>query len=391
MTHSGHTVLPQHRLSRRQFLRLAGSLGLSAAGLSLLEACGVRSTATTAATSAAAAPLETTTIRISVGNTVSICIAPLIAAESFLRAEGFNNVQYVTSSLPTLTGAALAADAGDMTLQYSGPTIQYLDTGKPITMLAGIHIGCFVLFGSAAIRNIGDLKGKTLAVSQIGGADHVFLSAILANVNIDPNHDVGWVAVTPAETKQRFIAGQIDAILAFPPAAQELEDSHVGHVLVNSMMDKPWSEYYCCMATFRQAYVQQYPVATKRALRALLNATDATANHPETTAKLLVDKGITRQYDYALQAMREIPYDRWRLYKPEDTIRFYALKLRDVGMITKTPEDIIKLGTDWHFLDELRAEMTATPAPAGFASARNLLCAIDDSRVAGAQPARSAE
>ena len=52
--------------------------------------------------------------------------------------------------------------------------------------------------------------------------------------------------------------------------------------------------------------------------------------------------------------MQEVPYGRWREYNPEDTIRFYALRLHEAGMIKSTPQTIIAQGTDWRFLNELR-------------------------------------
>ena len=70
-----------------------------------------------------------------------------------------------------------------------------------------------------------------------------------------------------------------------------------------------------------------------------------------------MDKGYTKNYDYALEAMRNILYNRWREYDPEDTLRFYALRLHDAGMIKTSPDDIIKQGADWHFLNEIKAEL----------------------------------
>jgi NitT/TauT family transport system substrate-binding protein len=70
-----------------------------------------------------------------------------------------------------------------------------------------------------------------------------------------------------------------------------------------------------------------------------------------------VDRGFTQHYDYALQAMKEISYGKWRAYDPEDTIRFYALRLHEVRMIKSTPQKIIAQGTDWRFLKELKKEL----------------------------------
>jgi NitT/TauT family transport system substrate-binding protein len=80
---------------------------------------------------------------------------------------------------------------------------------------------------------------------------------------------------------------------------------------------------------------------------------------PESAARRLVDGGFTQRYDYALQTLTDLPYDRWREYDPEDTMRFYALRLHEAGMITSSPNKIIAEGTDWRFLNELKRELKA--------------------------------
>jgi NitT/TauT family transport system substrate-binding protein len=98
-------------------------------------------------------------------------------------------------------------------------------------------------------------------------------------------------------------------------------------------------------------------VATKRALRAILKAADICAPAPDRAAQSVVDRGFTSRYDYALQSMKDIPYGKWREYEPEDTVRFYALRLQEAGMIKRTPQQIIAQGTDWRFLNELKKEL----------------------------------
>jgi NitT/TauT family transport system substrate-binding protein len=70
-----------------------------------------------------------------------------------------------------------------------------------------------------------------------------------------------------------------------------------------------------------------------------------------------VDRGYARGYDTALQLMRELPYARWRDYDTEATVRFYALRLREAGMIRSTPQQIIAQSSDWSFLNELKREL----------------------------------
>jgi NitT/TauT family transport system substrate-binding protein len=151
--------------------------------------------------------------------------------------------------------------------------------------------------------------------------------------------------------------GKIDAFLGFPPVPQELRAKQIGHVLVNSAVDRPWSQYFCCLVIGNRDFVQKHPVATKRALRAILKGTDACAHEPERAARALVDRNSTLRYDLALQVVKEIPYGNWREYNPEDTVRFYALRLHEAGMIKSSPQKIIAEGTDWRFLNELKQEV----------------------------------
>jgi NitT/TauT family transport system substrate-binding protein len=97
--------------------------------------------------------------------------------------------------------------------------------------------------------------------------------------------------------------------------------------------------------------------ATKRALRAILKAADLCALEPDRAAQFLVDQGYTARYDYARQAMQELPYGKWREYNPEDTVRFYALRLQEAGMIKSNPQKLIAQSTDWRFLTELKKEL----------------------------------
>ncbi len=45
--------------------------------------------------------------------------------------------------------------------------------------------------------------------------------------------------------------------------------------------------------------------------------------------------------------LKEVPYTRWREFVSEDSVRFYALRLHEGGMIKTSPQKIIAQGTDW--------------------------------------------
>jgi NitT/TauT family transport system substrate-binding protein len=299
-------------------------------------------------------PPETTRLRLP--RSAAICFAPQYVAEEFLRGEGFTEVHYV--QIPGAFTSAVAAGKIDFGVNFIGPTLTWLEAGEPLVILSGAHVGCFKLFASEQVHAIHDLKGKTVALwFGLGGPEHTFIASILAYVGIDPQKEVHWVTHPFDESTQLFAEGKIDAVAAQPPQSQELQARQIGHVLVNSTLDRPWSQYYCCMVYTHRAFVRKYPVATKRVLRAILKAADLCTSGPERVARLLADKGYTTSYDYARETMQEISYNRWREYDPEDTIRFYALRLYEAGMIKSTPQKIIAQGTDWRFLQELKKEL----------------------------------
>jgi NitT/TauT family transport system substrate-binding protein len=305
--------------------------------------------------SAAEPPPETTKIRLF--KVSGICIAPQYVAEEFLRGEGFTEVQYVEAGAGAGLAKALASGEAHLSLNFVAPVILRLDAGDPIVVLGGVHVGCFELFGTDRVQTIRDLKGKTVAVEELGSSQHVFLASIVAYVGLDPSKDIQWVTSPRAEAMQRFAEGQVDAYIGFPPEPQEWRAKQLGHVVVNSSVDRPWSQYFCCMAVGNRAFVRTHPVATKRALRALLKATDVCALEPERAAQSIVAKGFTPRYASALQTMQEVPYNQWREYDPEDTMRFYALRLHEAGMIKSSPQKLIAQGTDWRFLNELKKEL----------------------------------
>jgi NitT/TauT family transport system substrate-binding protein len=329
--------------NRRDFLA-----GLSAAGAAgLLGARGAL---------ADEAPPEVTTIRL--GKIPGICIAPQYL-EELLRVEGFTDLRYVPTQSGTEGASKVARGEIDFSTNFVAPMMISMEAGERLTMLAGVHPGCFELFGNQRIKRIADLRGKSVGVQALGSSQHVFLASMATYVGLDPAKDINWIASTDPKPMQLYAEGKIDAFLGFPPEPQELRARQIGNVIVNSALDEPWSQYFCCLLAGNPEFVQTHPVATKRVLRALLKGADLCVSDPKRVARALVDGGFTQRYDYALETLTEIPYDKWREFDPEDTIRFYALRLHEAGMIQSTPNQIIADGTDWRFLNELKRELKA--------------------------------
>jgi NitT/TauT family transport system substrate-binding protein len=154
---------------------------------------------------------------------------------------------------------------------------------------------------------------------------------------------------------QLYLDGKIDAFVAFPTALPALRKRSIGHTIASSVADRPWSQYYCCLLAVGTDFLRRYPVATKRMLRAILKSTDLCAREPERVARMLAERGFS--YDDTLQVWGDMRYDIWRDYDPEDTLRFYALRMNEVGITKSLPQELIARHSDWRFVNELKREL----------------------------------
>ena len=306
---------------------------------------------------AAEGSLETTALRLL--HKPTICGAPQYLAEELLRAEGFTDIHYTKIASSAEVNDAILHGLADFDAHFAPQWASAIDGGGAVSVLAGVHVGCFELFGNERVRSITDLKGKVVGVTGLGSSDHMFVSVMAANIGLDPINDIRWISSQSPRPDELFAEGKIDACLGLPPVAQDLRARKIGQVVLNSATDRPWSHYFCCMLAAKRDWVQKHPVATKHVLRAILKAADLCVVDPPSAARRLVDGGFTPRYDYALQALSELPYDKWREYDHEDTLRFYALRLHEAGMIKSSPQKIIADGTDWRFLNELKRELKA--------------------------------
>ncbi len=331
--------------------RRAALRRLSAASCAGLFGIGARP-------AAAEPPPETRTIIVN--DVPVLCVAPQHLAEAFLRMEGFTDIQYPGYKGAISENQALAEGRLDITAGLVTDFIVGIDAGAPVVVLAGLHAGCLDTFANDRVPSLRDLAGKKVAITAPGDHMHVFLSSVAAHIGLDPARDIEWVEERNFRDWPGMLEdGQVDVVAAFPPQTYVIREMGVAHVILDNTTDDPWRHYFCCMVTARREYVRQYPVATKRALRAFVKAIEFCSLEPERAARLLVERGITSRYDYALKTLREVPYGAWRSYDPEDTLRFYSLRLHEAGLVKSTPKEIIARGTDFQFQKALRRELKA--------------------------------
>ena len=331
-------ALPQTRRRILSAMILAGASGLSRTSYVL----------------AGEDRLETTTVRLH--KLPIVCFAPQYVCEELLRAEGFTDIQYVETSVSSpAIAAGFAENKFDFGTHVTSGNVSFIDAGVPIAILSGVHAGCYELFGRRGMRTVRDLKGKR--IGTIAASDLIEMMA--AYVGLDPKRDLTIVNDPELKPLEQYMQGKLDAYMGLPPEPQLLHLKGFDDVIVRTAVDRPWSQYFCCTLAGRRDYVTKYPNATKRVIRAMLKAADFCAAQPERAARMLVEGRFTERYELALRSLNDNPYGSWREYDVEDTVRFYALRLRDTGTIKKTPQRIIAEGTDLRFFNEFKRELKA--------------------------------
>jgi NitT/TauT family transport system substrate-binding protein len=281
-------------------------------------------------------------------------------AGDYLREEGFTDVRYVNT--PFFERGWLLNREADVSLGHPEFITASLDAGVPLVMLAGLHSGCLEVWAGPGIQNIGELRGKKIAVLRTDTSDqfYAFFATLLGYVGIDPLKEVQFIDAggNRQEMINAFIEGRADAILtASGPAFRRLPKAP-GHVILATTTDKPWSQYLCCTLVAHRDWARQNPIATKRVTRAVLRATDRAAKDPLRAAHDAVAAGgVFADESITTETMAMCTYD-WRDLDPEETLRFFALRLAEAKLITSTPQQLIAQGTDLAYMRQLRKELT---------------------------------
>jgi NitT/TauT family transport system substrate-binding protein len=355
-------------VGRREVLRRSLAIGATIAGAGVLAACEQKPS-TAVSMGATLPPPETATIRIA---SPFACDAPLWLAKDFLREEGFTDVQWVVNA-PGTAGwvTSRVADVGP---GHPEAIVAAIDAGVPIKTLAGLHSGCQELWAAPGIASVRDLRGKRIAVFKRNASDQFFLffSTLCAYVGIDPLTNVsffeigGEVGGDYRGLMNAYLAGRSDAFLAAADGAAVLkrEPRNPGTKILDQTTDKPWSQYLCCLLIANGEWTRQNPVATKRFTRAVLRAADATGKDRPAAARAGIGASIRNllaqrnapEEEILIDTTAMVSYD-WREFDPEETLRFFALRLGEVKLIKSTPQQIIAQGSDFAYMRQLRTEL----------------------------------
>ncbi len=296
-------------------------------------------------------------------------------AGDFLREEGFTgDFDSGSAPLPQLVIPSVLRGDADIGVSFANTFVGFVDAGQPIVALGGIHPGCAQVWARPGIDTISDLKGKTVALQTklntfnnktSPSTVYSFFVSLLARVGIEPAA-VNFVELgAAANPRDAFMEGKSDAYLAQAEQGTLLQadPKNPGKLILDTTMDKPWSQVDCCLLVANREWLKANPVAAKRATRAILRSADAVTKDRRSAPGAAIATGLFSSSPGITEAVvadtiKDLSFD-WRDYDPEETVRFFALQLSDAKLIGKTPQEIISAGTDFAYFRQLRRELKA--------------------------------
>ncbi len=264
---------PRFGLSRRGLLKTAGTVGL---GLS----AGIFSPAILRAA-------EPRKIKLAWFPNAA-CLSPVataqhrgIFAKHNLDVEFVNLAGTTDQLLEALSTGKADASVG-MALRWLKP----LEQGFDVRLTTGTHGGCLRLLGSknAKVTSFESLKGKTIAVTDQSAPAKNFFSVVLMKRGIDPTRDVDWRQY-PADLLPLAIEkGEAHAIAhQDPDTFRFLKQSDF--VEIGTNLSDEYAHRICCVLGIRGSLLREDKPTAAAITRALLEAQDLTAAHPEQTAE----------------------------------------------------------------------------------------------------------
>jgi NitT/TauT family transport system substrate-binding protein len=175
---------------------------------------------------------------------------------------------------------------------------------------------------------------------------------------------VNFIEIGPNVNALRdaFVDGRSEAFIAPAALGPELRRNpkNPGTIILDTTMDKPWSQYYCCQLVANRNWARRYPIATKRVTRAVLRAADVVTKDRAYAAREYVARFVPtprpNEVEIVSEVIRDLSFD-WRDIDPEETLRFFALRLADANLVKSTSQQIIAQGSDFAYMRQLRSEL----------------------------------
>jgi NitT/TauT family transport system substrate-binding protein len=257
-----------------------------------------------AAAAAAAAPLAAlgaaagrrAGVRIGWSGTACEAATYIAAVNGFFAREGLD-VELIRLRDPLAAPAAIRSGAIDAVSSLLYSWLRPIEDGLDARLTAGLHGGCVRLVAAARspIRELGQVRGTTIATDRIGGPAMAFFASLLRKREIDPVRDVRWRTYRPAEFAAALDGGEAQVVAAGDPAGFDLVRDGSAVAITDQLAagifycDRGISHSHNCYVVMRGALVRERPRVAAALTWAWRDATRWVGEHLPNAARIAVD------------------------------------------------------------------------------------------------------
>jgi NitT/TauT family transport system substrate-binding protein len=277
---------------RRRSVRLRGGILASCIILgTLASACGSASVSGKASSGL-------TTVRMQ-DYALPISLIKLGEQFGYFKKEGLNIVRVQTATGPEAMNA-LASGSVDTMFQAPPVVFPLLARGQKYTVFGAWRTNYLAIVGSKGMStswptSLRDLKGKTIGVLALGGADQMVCGVALRAAGLNPQTGVRWLATgSPAGTLAALENGSVSAVCddgpptvltakGFPTLFNFHADAAVAKqypASLRSVIDIPYNGLWA-----KTSWVDSHKEVVQKLLTALSETMNYASNHVTLLAK----------------------------------------------------------------------------------------------------------
>jgi NitT/TauT family transport system substrate-binding protein len=234
-------------------------------------------------------------IVLKVGYGGSLCEAPLhIAYEKGYFAEEGLNVDLIKLASGTAFDA-LTAGQIDASFALLAAIIQPLSNGLPAKITTGLHTGCDIVLvkPGSGITRVEHLRGKKIGVSSMTGSPTIYAKRVLADNGIDirmETSQVEFVVYAVSDLPLILSNGGVDAIAMNEPTATIAANEYGYVTLLDSAVDEPYCEQYCCVAYVSDRILKTNRDIVEKYTRAMQRASEYIQGNQGEITRIQIEK-----------------------------------------------------------------------------------------------------
>ncbi|MDR1216516.1 MAG: ABC transporter substrate-binding protein [Treponema sp.] len=174
--------------------------------------------------------------------------------------------------------------------------------GIDVKLIGGLHEGCIKILApkDSSITTLADLRGKRIAVDEIGGTPMSVASVAVGSVGIDPQTEITWLPFPSDQIFQAVDKGEADVAASWDPFATIAELTGDYRTLLDISDHPLFAGKACCFLFASGKLIEENPSAIAAVLRAYHKAVAWIGANPAEAAQLLVSEKKVATDDVSL-------------------------------------------------------------------------------------------